>query len=81
MSIQTVWQASFDFWGKLPIIVEASQAELSSDAGLLPLRQYDEQIGLTRQFAQALNESRDPHRCDHSLLEMARSRISRCFEE
>jgi hypothetical protein len=59
----------------LPIIVEPSQAELSSDAGLLPLRQYDEQIGLTRQFAQALNESRDPHRCDHSLLEMARSRI------
>jgi hypothetical protein len=74
VSIQTAWQATLDFWDKLPIIVEPSRAELTSDAGLLPLRQYDEQIGLTRQFAQALNESRDPERCDHSLLEMVRSR-------
>jgi hypothetical protein len=74
MSIQTAWQATFDFWGKLPIIVEPSRAELTSDAGLLPLRQFDEQIGLTRQFAQALGDDRDPARCDHSVLEMVRSR-------
>jgi hypothetical protein len=72
--IQTAWQAMFDFWGRLPIIVEPSRTELSSDAGLLPLRQYDEQIGLTRQFAEALSDHRDPQRCDHSLLEMVRSR-------
>jgi DDE family transposase len=75
VSIQTAWQSTFDFWGELPIIVEPSKAQLTSDAGLLPLRQYDEQIGLTRQFAQALNDPRDPQRCDHSLLQMARSRI------
>ena len=74
MIIQTAWQATLDFWDELPIIVEPSRAELSSDAGLLPLRQYDEQIGLTRQFAQALSDWRDPQRCDHSLLEMVRSR-------
>jgi hypothetical protein len=74
VSIQTAWQATLDFWDKLPIVVEPSRAELTSDAGLLPLRQYDEQIGLTRQFAQALSDSRDPERCDHSLLEMVRSR-------
>lgn len=74
MVIQTVWQATLDFWGKAPIVVEPSRAELSSDAGLLPLRQYDEQIGLTRQFAEALSDQRDPQRCDHSLLEMVRSR-------
>ena len=75
MSIQTAWQATFDFWGKLPVIVEPSNAQLTSDAGLLPLRQFDEQIGLTRQFAQALYDPRDPELCDHTFLDMVRSRI------
>lgn len=44
MSIQTAWQATFDFWGRLPIIVEPSKAQLTSDAGLLPLRQFDERM-------------------------------------
>ena len=75
MSIQTAWQATFDFWGKLPVIVEPCNAQLTSDAGLLPLRQFDEQIGLTRQFAEALNDPRDPELCDHTFLDMVRSRI------
>jgi hypothetical protein len=75
VSIQTAWQGIFGFWGELPLVVEPSQAQLSSDAGLLPLRQFDEQIGLTQAFAQALNDPRDPERCDHSVLEMVRSRV------
>jgi Transposase DDE domain group 1 len=75
VSIQTAWQTDFDFWGDVPIRVEPSQAQLSSDAGLLPLRQFDEQIGLTEQFAQALDDPRNPECCNHTFLEMARSRI------
>ena len=75
MSIQTAWQATFDFWSTLPIVVEPSDSQLSSDAGLLPLRQFDEQIGLTRQFAHALNDPRDPKLCEHTFLEMVRSRM------
>lgn len=75
MSIQTAWQATFDFWDKLPIIVEPSDTQLSSDGGLLPLRQFDERIGLTRQFAEALDDPRAPKFCDHTYLEMVRSRI------
>ena len=75
MNIQTAWQATFDFWGKLPVIVEPSHAQLTSDAGLLPLRQFDEHIGLTQQFAQALDDPRDPELCDHTVLDMVRSRI------
>lgn len=75
MSIQTAWQATFDFWGRLPVIVEPSTAQLSSDGGLLPLRQFDEQFGLTRQFAQALDDVRVPGLVEHSFLEMVRSRI------
>jgi hypothetical protein len=75
VSIQTAWQATFDFWGELPVQIEPSQAQLTSDAGLLPLRQFDQQIGLTQQFAQALDDSRDPHWSVHTFLEMVRSRV------
>src|SRR5215467_5186120 len=75
VSIQTAWQASFDFWPKMPIVVQPSSAQLSSDGGLLPLRQFDEQIGLTRQFAQALDDPRLPPLTAHTFLEMVRSRI------
>src|SRR6516164_8407520 len=75
VSIQTAWQATFDFWSELPIVVEPSFAQLSSDGGLLPLRQFDEQIGLTRQFAQALDDPRRPGLTAHTFLEMVRSRI------
>jgi Transposase DDE domain group 1 len=75
VSIQTAWQATLDFGEDLPIVVEPSRAELSSDGGLLPLRQFDEQIGLTRQFAEALQDSRVAELTEHSFLEMSRSRI------
>jgi hypothetical protein len=75
MSIQPAWQGTFSFFDKLPIVVEPSRAQLSSDAGLLPIRQFDERIGLTRQFAEALDDPRDPELIDHGFLEMARARI------
>jgi hypothetical protein len=31
-----------------PLVIEPSPGRLSSDAGLLPIRQFDEHIGLTR---------------------------------
>jgi hypothetical protein len=74
MSIQSAWQVTFDFFG-VPLQIEPSQAQLTSDAGLLPLRQFDEHICLTQQFAQALDDPRAPNCCGHTFLEMARSRI------
>jgi hypothetical protein len=73
--IQPVWQNSFDFLGGKPIVVEPSAGRLTSDAGLLPLRQFDERIGLTRQFAQALRDPRDADRIDHTFEEMVRVRL------
>src|SRR5688572_786287 len=65
----------FDFYEPLPIRVEVSDAPFTSDAGLLPLRQFDERIGLTAQFAAALRDPRDPDLIEHSFLEMVRSRV------
>ena len=75
MSLQSAPLFDLDFFGALPIQVEISDAPLTSDAGLLPLRQFDDRIGLTAQFAAALNDPRDPDRIDHSFLDMARMRI------
>jgi Transposase DDE domain group 1 len=58
-----------------PIQVEVSDAPLTSNAGLLPLRQFDQRIGLTSQFAAALHDPRDPDLIDHTFPEMVRSRI------
>lgn len=75
MSIQSVWQESFSFPSSRTIVVEPSQAQLSSDAGLLPFRQFDQIIGLTQSFADALDDHRDPELVDHTLVEMVRARV------
>ena len=74
MIVQSVWQKSFAFFGK-SVVVEPSEAELTSDAGLLPIRQFDESIGLTEQFACALTDRRYQPSVVHSVQEMVRMRI------
>jgi hypothetical protein len=74
MSIQSAWQERLDFFS-LPIVVEPSRSSLTSDAGLLPIRQFDEQLGFTRAFAAALDDPRMAPFCEHTFSEMARSRI------
>jgi hypothetical protein len=66
---------AFDFFGPLPIEFEVSDAPLTSDAGLLPIRPFDQRIGLTRAFAQALDDPRDPDLTEHTFLEMVRARV------
>jgi hypothetical protein len=67
-------QLCFDFFDQ-PIVIQSSNAPLTSDAGLLPVRQFDERIGCTQQFAAALNDPRDPQLTEHSMLDMVRMRI------
>jgi hypothetical protein len=74
MSLQPAWQQTFDFFSR-PVVVEPSQATLSSDAGLLPFRAFDDQVGLTWAFAAALDDPRDPDLTEHTFLEMVRSRV------
>jgi hypothetical protein len=75
MILQSAWQKSFTFLGSKPIVVEPIEEHLTSDAGLLPIRQFDEQIGLTAEFAAALRDPRFGPFVDHSFAEMARMRI------
>jgi Transposase DDE domain group 1 len=75
VNIQSAIQLTFDFLGDLPVVIEASKAALSSDAGLLPFRQFDEQIGFTQAFAAVLDDPRDPSKSEHTFQEMTRARI------
>lgn len=75
MIIQSVWQVSFDFLGGKPIVVAPQRAQLTRDAGLLPIRQLDEELGLTVAFAAALHDPRAPEAITHSFVEMVRMRI------
>jgi hypothetical protein len=75
MSIQPASLFDLDFFQPLPIHIETSDAPLTSDAGLLPLRQFDQRIGLTEQFAQALDDPRDPDLIEHSFADMVRMRV------
>ena len=73
MSIHDVWQLGLDFLPQKSIVVEPVEENLSTDAGLLVLRQWDEQLGWTADFAEQLHDGRrDP---EHSILEMVRSRV------
>jgi hypothetical protein len=75
MDSQSAFQLSFDFLTSKPILVEPAGAQVSSDGGLLPFRQLDEQMGLSRRFAEALVDRRERGRIGHTLLEMVRMRI------
>lgn len=75
MILQSVWQKCFDFLPGKPIVVEPVAAALSSDAGLLPIRQLDERLGLTAQFIAALEDSRHKELIEHTFAEMVRMRI------
>lgn len=75
MSIQPAWQHTLDFFPSVPVVVQAVDAQLSSDAGLLPIRQFDQQIGFTDALAAAIHDPRDPNLTEHTVLEMTRSRL------
>jgi hypothetical protein len=73
MSIPPAWPQVLDLFGT-PLVIEPSPGQLASDAGLLPVRQFNQRIGLTLAFAQALDDPRDPDLTEHTFLEMVRSR-------
>lgn len=75
MSLQPAFPFVFDFLRKTPIVVETSDSMISSDAGLLAIRQFDERIGFTAAISEAFDDHRDQRLIAHSMLAMLRQRI------
>jgi hypothetical protein len=72
MSIPAAWPQILNFFGT-PLVIEPSLGQLSSDAGLLPIRQVEQRIGLTRPFANAFDDPRHRDLTERAFLEMAPS--------
>ena len=83
MSAQDVEQLSFDFLPHLPVIVQPHRGQITSDAGLLPMAQFDRRWNYTARMAACLDDGprddpRQKHRkpqTDHQRIEMLRQRL------
>jgi len=73
MSLQSVDQLGFDFLAQKPVVVQSRPQAISSDAGLLPIRQFDQRWRYTQRLAACLTDRRaDPQ---HAHEEMVRQRL------
>jgi len=73
MSQQSVDQLQFDFLPQKPVVVQWRPQPISGDAGLLPIRQFDQRWRYTRRLAACLVDRRcDP---EHSHGQMVRQRL------
>jgi hypothetical protein len=68
-------QLTFSFYRRQPIHADFCGGQITSDAGLLPLRAFDEHHQLTRDLAVLLSDPRDDERVRHDSLELLRQRI------
>ncbi len=70
---QSVDQFQFDFLPQKPVVVQWRPRPISGDAGLLPIRQFDQRRRYTQRLAACLIDRRsDP---DHSHEQMVRQRV------
>lgn len=61
--------------GSRSVVADFSGGTLSSDGGVLLLRQADRALGLTRALANCFADERDPDWVEHSLAELLAQRI------
>jgi hypothetical protein len=73
VTVQTALPLVFEFLGRQRVEVAVSKTPLSSDAGLLPIREFDRRLGWTAGFAAQLTDNRQAS--DHALVEMVRQRV------
>jgi len=68
-------QLTFSFYSKKQIRADFEGGQISSDAGLLTLRAFDQRHRLTADLGAKLADTRDPGRVHHPLLALLRQRL------
>ncbi len=66
-------QLSLPFFADRKLVVQRHVGQISSDAGLLPVRQLDQRLRFTQRLAAGLRDDR--HEPRHTQLEMLRQRL------
>jgi Transposase DDE domain group 1 len=74
MSVPPAWPQVPDFFGTT-LVLEPSPDQLTSNAGLLPIRQFDQRLRLTRAFGDALDDPHHPDLTEHTFRERVRARV------
>jgi hypothetical protein len=83
MSSQDAKPIELEFLADLPVIVQRHEGQLTSDAGLLPIAEFDRRLNYTARMAACLDEqpSSDPRQqqykpqTQHQRIEMLRQRL------
>src|SRR5258708_15815977 len=70
-------QLSFSFYRHRSIRADFSGGQITSDAGLLPLRAFDQRHGLARELAECVCDDRDDSRVSHPGLSLLRQACTR----
>jgi hypothetical protein len=68
-------QLGFSFLRKRKLTVDFGGGEITSDCGLLLVRQADQSLGLLEGLASCITDRRDARYTDHDLLTLLRQRI------
>jgi len=75
VTTRRISQFRFSFYRNRPVQCDFSGGQITSDAGLLPLRAFDQRHHLTRDWIQLLGDPRDGQRVRHHSLALLRQRI------
>ncbi len=68
-------QLTFSFYSHHPIRANFSGGQITSDAGLLPLRAWDESHQYSSRLARCFQDDRAPEHIEHTLAELLRYRL------
>jgi len=68
-------QLHFNFYHHKELVADFKGGEISSDAGLLALKELADRLGWLKEAAQLLSDSRDPRRTTHDTLTLFEQRI------
>lgn len=71
----TTGQLGFSFLRKRKLTVDFGGGEITSDSGLLLVRQADQSMGLLEGLSNCITDRRDSRYTDHDLLTLLRQRI------
>ena len=71
----TTKQLTFPYYKKRTLSVDFEGGEITSDAGLLLIRQADDRLGLVKGLTNCIRDMRDSRYVDHDMETMLRQRI------
>ncbi len=65
----------YDFYPHRPLVVQFSDLQLSSDAGILLARQAEEKEQICRVLADCIDDWRDPNKITHTIHQLVSQRV------